>query len=485
VRARRGLILFVVVGAVVAAIVLDHTQSSSNSANAQTSAPAVSPEPSVPAADALSTSWYCAEGTSTPDGRAPETIIVGNIGTTSVDATVTVMPGGNAAPVSEHITVRPRAERTVPVSEVLATAEPGVVVEVVGGQAIVEHQLGGQGDTAVAPCARAAAPDWYFANGTTVKGAQQYLVLFNPFGDDAIVDATLLTDTGVQQPDALQAVVVPRRSRVSLPLHTILERQTLVAAHVHARVGRVVAERSLFFDGTVSDGVPTRQGISVSLGATAPDTSWTFPFALQGDQLSQSLAIANFGNVPTSVSVTVQLDSDQTLVPQKVDIGAQSVVTIDPATHVPAGSQAMVIVQATDAEGATPPVVAELLAWWPSGASGPSVASSVGLVHTARRWVFALPPGVQDGQVTVQNPGAKPATAALVAYQAGDVNGPSSEPEVALPAARFGTFDIGGDGGRVLVITSDQPVSVGVRVTGGSGGGASLAPAVPDFGYRG
>jgi hypothetical protein len=477
VKARRGPILLVVIAAVVAAIVLDHTQSQSGSASAATPA-AVSAAPSVPAADALSTSWYCAEGTSTPDGRANETIIVGNVGTTTVDATITVMPGGTRAPVSSHVTVGARSERAVPVSDVLATAEPGVVVEIVGGQAVVEHQLTSQGDVDVAPCARAAAADWYFANGTTVKGAQQFLVLFNPFGDDAIVDTTLLTDTGVQQPDQLQAVVVPRHSRVSLPIHTFLERQTLIAAHVHARVGRVVAERSMLFDGTSSDGVPTRTGIAVSLGATSPATSWSFPFALESDQVSQSLAIANFGSTPTSVQVTVLLGNDQTLAPQKVDVGAQSVVTIDPGSHVPAGTPATVAVQAEDAEGATPPVVAELLAWWPSGPSGPAVASTLGLTTTAHQWVFALPDGA-TGTVTAANPGTKPATAALIAYAAGDRAGPSSEPELALAPAKFGTFDLGGDAGRMLVVTSNQPATVGMTLAGN--GGASLSSAVPDF----
>ena len=52
-------------------------------------------------------------------------------------------------------------------------------------------------------CARAVGP-WYFAAGGTAKGATQTLELFNPFGDDAIVDIPFLTDGGVQEPQALQ-----------------------------------------------------------------------------------------------------------------------------------------------------------------------------------------------------------------------------------------------------------------------------------------
>src|SRR5262249_48799871 len=154
-------------------------------------------------------------------------------------ATVTVMPGADAAPVSRTVRVPPRREVRIAVADVLATAEPGVVVEVVGGQAAVAHELRTSDDIATEPCSRRAAPDWYFAAGTTVRGSQQFLVLFNPFGDDAVVDATALTDTGVQEPDQLQGLGVPRRSRVTIPIHDLVPRQELVALAVHARTGRV------------------------------------------------------------------------------------------------------------------------------------------------------------------------------------------------------------------------------------------------------
>ena len=70
------------------------------------------------------------------------------------------------------------------------------------------------------------------AAGTTVRAAQHYLALFNPFGDDAILDIAFLTDTGVQQIDRLQGFVVPRRSRVTVPVHQLLERQNLVAVEI-------------------------------------------------------------------------------------------------------------------------------------------------------------------------------------------------------------------------------------------------------------
>ena len=115
----------------------------------------------------------------------------------------------------------------------------------------MSHVLEHGGDVAVESCTRTAAADWYFASGTTVEGSQQDLLLFNPFGDDAIVDVSFVTDTGAQEPSALQALVVPRRSRVTIPVQDSVLRQTRVAAHVHARTGRIVAEQTQTFDDVV------------------------------------------------------------------------------------------------------------------------------------------------------------------------------------------------------------------------------------------
>ena len=48
-------------------------------------------------------------------------------------------------------------------------------------------EIDGENDLAVGPCARQAGRDWYFAAGTTERGAEDNAALFNPFPDDAKV----------------------------------------------------------------------------------------------------------------------------------------------------------------------------------------------------------------------------------------------------------------------------------------------------------
>jgi Family of unknown function (DUF5719) len=479
-KVRRAPIL-VLLGAVVVAAIVFNNHESSKRATANVSE-ATAAGAAVPAAGALSTSWYCTEGTSTPDGRAAETIVVASISDVAVQANVTVFGASAAASVSRTIHLAPHEDKRLRVADIVQSAEPAVVVEVIGGQAVVSHEVAAQGDVATEPCARGASSDWYFANGTTLKGTQQYLVLFDPFGDDAIVDVTFLTDDGVQEPESLQGLSVMRRSRVSVAVHDAVPRQHHVAIQVHARTGRVVAERSQIFDGTASEGEVARKGVALSLGVDQASRDWYLPIGSTADGAKSTLGLANFGASSTTVEVNVLLDGQQSLSTQSVDVRARSVASVDLGANLPAGAHYAVTARASDAEGRGAPVVAELLEWWPVSSSGTGVASTMGSTALARRWVVPNVSGRVNGVVTALDPGGEPVTAGLLVLDAGASTGPPSAPERAIDARHIGVFDltdVGAAGDHVLVVTSDRPVAVGLTYAGSDGAAASAA--IPDY----
>jgi hypothetical protein len=360
------------------------------------------------------------------------------------------------------------------------------VVEVIGGRAVVGHELVHGDDLATEPCARSTGTSWYFAAGTTVKGSEHYLVLFNPFGDDAIADVSFLTDAGVQEPDAVQGLVVPRRSRVSIAVHDLVTRQAQVAAVVHLRAGRVVAERDQIFDGTAPDSGPTRQGIAVSLGATSPQRLWVVPAGTTANGGTGSVAVANFGALDTEVEVEVVLPNGGTAASQAVSVPSRGVVVVDLTGRAPVDSEYAVAVRSRSAEGNTEPVVAEALAWWPASSSSTGVASTLGPEHAARRWVVVVPDVDADALLSVANLGHSPVTAALLpADQIDRRVGPTSEPELAVGPNSVGSFRVTNLHNRrgTLVITTDHPVFVGLTIIGPAG--VSTSAAVPDLEYRG
>ena len=109
----------VVVLLVVAALVTDSTPE----------APAASASGARLADAGANTTWYCAEGTANPGGRADEELAIGNVDHRPMRAVVTVDGGSDVAPVVHTYAVAPGRVARVRVAEIAPIAEPGVVVE--------------------------------------------------------------------------------------------------------------------------------------------------------------------------------------------------------------------------------------------------------------------------------------------------------------------------------------------------------------------
>ena len=469
-------VIVVLAAAMVAAVVLDQTEPDrdANAAGAITDAPA------IPAADALSVSWYCPEGSATDGGRADETVLVANLADDDATAVVTVF-GGDDEPSRESVEVPPRSQVEVALNEVTEEQEqllldgtiagPGVMVEAFGGEVVVEHALTRGTDIAVGPCARGAAADWFFAAGTTVRGTELMLNLFNPFGDDAIVDLTFLTDTGVQTPEGAEALIVPRRSRVSVPLHALVQRQAQVATAVRARTGRVVAEQSL-----ASDGSEIAPGFALSLGATEPAEGWTLPYGAMPSGSTHNVSVANYTENGSEAEVRVDVDDGPRVEPQTVPVPARSVTVVDVGGLVPVDSTYSVAVRVT---GDEPVVVEELSTSTASSAGG--LALGAGVREPAGRWAFAGAPGLEaDAVVSVVNPGPRPVTVSLTALASDDTDAPESPPELELDGGERGSFDLGEleiGADLVLVVEADGPVFASRFLFTATG--RSLDPGIP------
>ncbi len=473
-----GLVLIVVL--IAGLVVLEHG-TSPTPPNIERRASAVD-GPTVPSSDAVSVAWFCAEGTAIEGGRADETVVIGNLATHPIEATVTVMRGESGPPVVERRTIPALAQERVAVSDLVDEEQPGVVVEILGGPAIVEHELRGNEDLAVGPCARAASREWYFAGGTTVRGAQEWLTLFNPFGQDAIVDVSFLTASSREEPNETQALAVPRRSRVSIPVHDQVLREERLATEVHARIGRVVAERTLVFDGT-----DTRKGLAVSLGVYGSATHWWLPVGDAASGTAQSISIANFSEHSAQVDLTVTLGDETALEPQRINVSAESVERVELGDRVPVGGAYTLEVKAI---GGTP-VVVEAFGTWATPAPVTGIASTPGSASRARRWAFTLgrPDDATDAIISAINVSTRPITVQLYAYTAGDPNSPSSAPARAVAPgerAEFRLSEIGIRPDQVIVIEADGLIVVGRLILSPSpspspGGGASISAGIPDL----
>jgi hypothetical protein len=385
---------------------------------------------------------------------------------------MTVMASANPEPTTQRFRLDAFEQRRVAIDSVVRDPEVGVVVETFGGRAVVEHEIHGHDDVAVGPCARSATRDWYFAEGSTERGAEDWLALFNPFDTDAIIDVSFLTDQGVQTPDAVQALVVPRRSRISVAVHDLARRQLEVGVAVHARTGQVVAERTALFDGT-----DARKGITLALGATGGAPRWRFPVGDASDGAAQSVSVANFTKGTAEVKVRVLIDGNLSAEPETVAVPGSSVRRVDVGGKVAAGTGYAVEIDSVRGV----PVVAGAFGAWATPAPVTAVAATTGSVSTSRRWAFAVGRLDRSGDALIcaLNVSHAPVTVQIYAYTAGDPNSPKSAPAEAVPAGDRAVFslqerDIAPD--QVIVVAADGPIVVGRQILVP---GASITAGVP------
>lgn len=418
----------------------------------------------------LSSAWYCAEGTSVRDGRADEWIVIANASIKSIEALITALPGLGQAPVLKRVSVQARGHIRVPVSEMVRTGDPGVIVEIFGGDASVEHEIFGPGDFAVGPCASTVSNQWYFPAGTTAKDTRQYLAIFNPFGEDAVVDLTFATDEGLKRPEALTGLVIPARSRTTVRVHAHIRRQDHVATFVAARTGRVVAEQSNLFEGG------GRRGVSMTLGAIAPAETWTFAESLVAPGVSQEISILNPSGSEAEVNFETHLDGDEVIEPETLTIGPRSAVTVNLGDKVRQGLGHFVVVRSTNKE-----VVAAQTVYSGPPAPHSGVAMYLGASRPARRWLFASgrSEAGRDEWIVGANPGTRMSKVTITVLAAGQLLVPSGFEALAIGADGRGNFRLGDALQRAeipLVVCSDRPIFV---TRGLYGGGISLGYGVP------
>jgi hypothetical protein len=338
---------------------------------------------------ARSSAWYCPGPP--PTGAlddSTERIRVANVGDADADVAVTVLPDGDAPALRNTLAVPARTGMPIETEGDAVTAA-AVIVEPFAPQVVVEAVNTGDARLAATPCPTQPSSTWHFAIGTTVRGAEQWIVLFNPFGDDAIVDLSFFTDTGFELPDALQGLTVPRRSRVAVPVHDTVRRQRAIGTTIRARTGRIVAQQTIVF-GPDSG----RSGTTRSLGAVEPADQWVFPSGRTANGSVRTLSITNPDDLDAEVDISIAPSADIVIEPLTVRIARRGIATVQlgscgelrrPAcVPIPRDVAYSTVVRAT----LDVPVVAEDLVTYTTGRFT-GTAGGTGSDAAARTWVFA------------------------------------------------------------------------------------------------
>jgi hypothetical protein len=401
--------------------------------------------PSVSERDALTSSWFCPGVPATgEDGVGGEVVVANRSDDQLVGRISLLTPDGE--PVAQDLVVAPWSRTTVDVDALVTAPFASAVVEIEGGFGFVEQQAFHPAGNSVSPCADSTSNEWFFADGFTVDGSTETLVLTNPYDDTASANLRFATLAGQSTPAAFQGFTVPPRSVRLIPIAELGARdEPVIAVEVRAQRGRLVAGRAQHYLGG------GRLGHGVTLAAPALRDQFWFADGERGEGVKETFAIYNPSNTGVQVdAVFLGIPVEAGVGTATIDVPANGVVVFDPADDpatagLPAGRHASVF-----STLAQPSVVVERIITRPAGNA---VATSV---------VMGAPPR-QDGYVATRwhagiGP-TEPLEAGLVIYNADNVDGAITVSAVgpAGPTPIAGLTDVPIGPGAVITVDLVDP----------------------------
>ena len=250
-----------------------------------------------------------------------------------------------------------------------------------GASTKVDEPVAGGG---AAPCSAVASSDWYFAEGTSLLGFDERLLISNPFPEEAVVRIVLHTEKGERALAGLSDVPVPAGESVEIRLNRYIKVQPLLGAHIETVRGRVIAWRELLVS---ARGRPA--GVQFALGAPSPSETWYLPDGIVGEGYEEKLVLLN----PTSrqAIVTVTLATDERLLqpPElaelKVQPGTARRLPLD-ELRLSGPRPVSAIVNSTNGV----PLVVERTIWYSTG-EVTGVTSETAVPRPAARWILSPP----------------------------------------------------------------------------------------------
>jgi len=399
----------------------------------------------------LSNTYYFAEGTTRPNFE--EWLCLMNPNAQAVNVTMTYMLGDGTTKV-QTVSIPKTSRMTLFVPDAVG-ANKDVSTKVESEQPIVAERpmyfnyggvwTGGHDVIgAISP-----AQDWYFAEGNTRDGFEEWICLQNPNALPANATITYMLPGGQNQ---VQQVVIPATSRKTISVKEFLGPNKDCSAKVHADRG-VIAERPMYF--VYKPGTNNWTGGHDVIGANAPGNEWYFAEGTTRTGFDEWLCLQNPGAEQAQANIEYMLSTGEVRT-QIVNVPALSRVTVDVVSFLGRGQDVSMHVVSDKAIVAERPMYFDYV-----GLTGGS--DVIGSTCSTGNWYFAegaTQNGFQEW-MSIQNPGDAAATVTIT-YMLG--TGQNIDKQVVVGPHSRSTVDVNsavGWGQNVSArMTSSQPVIV-------------------------
>ncbi|HZX55717.1 MAG TPA: DUF5719 family protein, partial [Ilumatobacteraceae bacterium] len=229
--------------------------------------------PFVPKGDFVTSAWFCA-GVPIGGPQLGGAAVVANPSEVALTGKITVFtdaPG--VAAIDQSFDVPARGTVNFDLGQMQTQGSfVSAMVEIYGGGGFVEQRADSASGSAVSPCSNSTSSSWYFADGYTVEGSKEQLIITNPFPSDALVNIREATSTESRTPQILQTLLVKPQSVLVISQDLLAKRELVLAITVTSTRGRVVVGRAQEYLTSVG-----RAGFTMTLGA--PSLGEQFYFA--------------------------------------------------------------------------------------------------------------------------------------------------------------------------------------------------------------
>ncbi|MHB8780105.1 MAG: DUF5719 family protein [Candidatus Geothermincolia bacterium] len=279
------------------------------------------------------TDWYFAEGY-TGEGFQ-QYISLGNVGDAPATAAITFF-FANGSIQERRLEVPARSRSTIDVNQEVGAGREVSVRVASDGRVVAERPMyfnygaawtGGHDVLG----ARQPSTGWYFAEGYTGSGFEQWLCVFNPGATAA--DLTLFFQTEEMGEKVISGLQVAAHARASFKVNDLLGGAFQNSLRV-ASSEPVVAERAMYFDYVALSGDRWQGGHCV-MGAPSGGREYYFAEGTTRAGFEEWLTLQNANAYPISVTADYFLGSGQGEPVRKVyQVGAGSRVTVFVATEV-------------------------------------------------------------------------------------------------------------------------------------------------------
>lgn len=355
--------------------------------------------PSLASSGDLASTWFCpalgANGTGPTRGR----VIVANLAGTDLHVSALFAPSVGSSPPPVARVVAPYTRTTFRLEDEAQAPFTATTVTADGLDAAVDQEVQGPLGESITECTRASSDRWYFAAGRTDAGSTLQLSLFNPYPGPAVADLRFATDQGPTSPEALQGIVVPGRGVQVVDVGASVRGRRALATTVTVRIGRLIVDKLQL------QGGDHPSGLSLTLGATAPGTTWYFADGLTSRGRTEHFEVYNPGAREAQVQLAPTLDHG-TATPFELTVAPAARVSLGlgDGGRAPADDgQSWVAASVDD----VPVVVERVMEVGGSRSLPRGVADTLGAPAPSRRWVFPAgsATGDADEYLIVSNPG--------------------------------------------------------------------------------